>query len=388
MQHNKTSVAFKVRKLVRYATLFGPITTFVKAKAQLHSGKTLGFEGDVWRNPKCSNPESPDRFVGVVGAGNFLFNTAFYLKGAKPNFLQATYDLLPSRSRSLCEAYNGAYAAANFETLLNDDKIKLVYIASNHASHAEYAIRCLDAGKHVHIEKPHVVTRDQLERLDAAQKRNPDCMVFLGFNRPRSEIFRRIRSALETAAGPLMVNWFIAGHEIPDDHWYFSEAEGGRILGNLCHWTDLTLEMVGLENAFPCVINAVSAPEAKSDFSVSIVFADKSVAGITFSAKGHTFEGVREVLNAHRGDVLITMSDFQHLRIDSGHRRLRYKGLFRDHGHRSNIVNSLTAIASLDRSKAASRSYVRATAELFLAVKEAADSGQPVTVTAQQVADR
>ncbi len=41
----------------------------------------------------------------------------------------------------------------------------MIYIASNHASHAEYAIQALNTGKNVHIEKPHVVTEDQLERL-------------------------------------------------------------------------------------------------------------------------------------------------------------------------------------------------------------------------------
>ena len=56
---------------------------------------------------------------------------------------------------------------------------------------------------------------------------------------------------LSLESGPMMINWFVAGHEIPDDHWYFKESEGGRILGNLCHWTDLTLQLVGLNNAFP-----------------------------------------------------------------------------------------------------------------------------------------
>jgi predicted dehydrogenase len=238
----------------------------------------------------------------------------------------------------------------------------------------------LDAGKHVHIEKPHVVSQDQLHRLAEAQKRNPNGMVFLGFNRPRSALFQRVKRALDEQSGPLMVNWFIAGHKIPDDHWYFSEAEGGRILGNLCHWTDLTLQMVGIENTFPCEITAVSAADAKSDFSISIAFANKSVAGITFSAKGHTFEGVREVLNAHRGDVLLSMSDFHSLRIDRGHRRENYRGLFRDHGHSANICNSYEAVRDNDRSKAVSPAQSDATARLFLAVKEAVDQRRPVVL--------
>lgn len=381
--HLDQSIAFKIRKVARYITLFGPSRTLVKVKGQYHLSRKQGFEGPVWNNPACTSPDDSDRFVGLIGCGNFPYcNVAFYLKKTAPNFLRATYDLMPARSRSLAADYGGAYATDDVKAMMADDKVKLLYISSNHASHAEYAIQGLDAGKHVHIEKPHVVSQDQLRRLGEAQKRNPNGMIFLGFNRPRSTLFQRVMAALGSQSGPLMVNWFIAGHKIPDDHWYFSEAEGGRILGNLCHWTDLTLEMVGLENAFPCEISAVSAPESKSDFSISIVFANNSVAGITFSAKGHTFEGVREVLNAHRGDVLLSMSDFHTLRIDRGHKKEFYRGLFRDHGHSANIYNSYGAVQSGDRSKAVSPLQSDATARLFLGVKEAVDQRHPVVLQA------
>jgi predicted dehydrogenase len=381
--HLDQSIAFKMRKVARYVTLFGPARTLVKVRGQNHLNRKQGFDGPVWKNPACRSPDHPDRFVGLIGCGNFPYcNVAYFLKKTTPNFLRATYDLLPARARSLCADYTGAYATNNVEAMLADEKIRLLYISSNHASHAEYAIRGLDAGKHVYIEKPHVVTADQLRRLDEAQKRNQQCMVFLGFNRPRSALFQRVMHAIGGQSGPLMVNWFIAGHKIDDGHWYFSEAEGGRILGNLCHWTDLTLQMVGIDNAFPCEISAVSAPDAKSDFSISMVFANKSVAGITFSAKGHTFEGVREVLNAHRGDVLLSMSDFHTLRIDQGHKRYRYRGLYRDHGHGANINNAYEAVRSNDRSKAVSPAQSNATARLFLAVKDAVDRRRTIVLHA------
>ena len=41
-----------------------------------------------------------------------------------------------------------------------------------------------------------------------------------------------------------MINWFIAGHAIDEDHWYYKDEEGGRILGNLCHWTILLFSLL------------------------------------------------------------------------------------------------------------------------------------------------
>jgi hypothetical protein len=37
---------------------------------------------------------------------------------------------------------------------------------------------------------------------------------------------------------------------------------------------------------------------------------------ITFSAKGVTFEGVREVLNVHKGNLLANLMDFHVLTVD------------------------------------------------------------------------
>lgn len=372
---------FKLRKVARYVELYGPGTTLVKVRAQLHADRTEGFATGIWRNPACRTPDDPSRMVAIVGCGGFAYSTiAHHLRGAERRFLRATYDVESARSRSLCVDYGGAYAAADLDELVHDERIRLVYIASNHASHAEYAVRFLDAGRHVHIEKPQVINEEQLQRLVAAQDRNPRALVFLGFNRPRSRHFARVRQALAGQQGTLTINWFIAGHEIPEGHWYFSEAEGGRILGNVCHWTDLTLELVGIERAFPCRVIPVSPPTARSDFCFGISFADGSEAGLTFSAKGHTFEGVREVLHAHRGDAIVSLRDFKETRIDLAERRRRYVSLFRDHGHRANILNSWHAAMTGDRSRGVTVSRNTATARLYLGVKAAIASGRPQDV--------
>lgn len=377
-----SSLMFKIRKVLRYVALDGVSKTLAKVRAQYHMARTEEFEGEVWANHQCRSPDHPSRFVGVIGSGKFAHSmVGFYLRKLEPKFLRCVYDISRARSMSLCRDYRGAYAAGSAEAVINDPHVRLVYIASNHASHAEYAIACLNAGKSVHIEKPQVVSDDQLRRLLEAQARNPQAMVFLGFNRPRSPHFKRIKSALEDQTGPTMINWFIAGHRIPDGNWYFSANEGGRVLGNLCHWTDLTLRLVGVENAFPCEIVPACEPASKSDFCIGIKFADHSLAGITFSAKGHTFEGVHEKLNAHRGDALVSITDFKTSMIEVVEKRRRFSTLHRDHGHSQNIRNSYLATRDGDRTRAVDAHYNTATARLFLGVRRAVDGGKSVVVT-------
>jgi predicted dehydrogenase len=368
-------IFFLMRKATRYVALYGIRTTLTKVRAQFHMRAKVTFDGMGWDNPALRQSEHPDRFVGIIGCGTFAYAiVADHLSRKAPHFLRGVYDVESARAKSLCARYGGAYAANDPDTLINDPKIRLVYIASNHASHAEYAIKALRAGKHVHIEKPHVVTEDQLNRLNAAH-RETGGMMFLGFNRPRSEHFRRIAKSLNAQSGPLMINWFIAGHEIAPGHWYFDEAEGGRVLGNLCHWTDLTLRLVGPERAFPVDVVPVTAPGATSDFCVGFRFGDGSVGAITFSAKGHTFEGVREVLKVHRGDALVEMHDFKSSVVEVVEKKRRYVSLYRDHGHSANVLNSFEAARNGDESQSTSVEYSNATARLFLATREALESG-------------
>lgn len=380
IDYTQASYLFRARKALRYVSIYGLARTLVKIKGQYHMKAPQAFSGARWVNPACRNPNAPQRCVALIGCGNFAFsNIAYYLRKHERAFLRLAYDRNQSRARSLCQAYRGAAAVADWHDILSDPGVRLVFIASNHASHAEFALACIEAGKHVHIEKPHVVSQEQLQRLTAAMRSHPHVKVFLGFNRPRSGLFRQLQAALASADGPIMINWFVAGHEIAAGHWYFDPKEGGRVLGNLCHWTDLTLHLVSLEKAFPCRIVPATPPDATSDFVVAVSFADGSCAAITFSAKGHTFEGVREVLNVHKGNLLANLSDFHTLTFDLIEKKRSVRLRHRDHGHEANIVNSLHAARS--DLPGEERRYVTATASFFLAVREAIEQGRPVTLS-------
>ena len=385
IDYTRAGYPFMARKALRYVSLYGLARTLVKIRGQYHMKAQDGFAGARWVNPACTRPDAPQRCVALIGCGNYAYsNIAYYLGRHSPRFLRLAYDRHPSRSKSLCRSYRGYAAVADWHEIPADPQVRMVFIASNHASHAEYAVACIESGKHVHIEKPHVVTQEQLEGLTGAMRRNPQVKVFLGFNRPRSPLFRQLQTVLARETGPIMINWFVAGHEIAAGHWYFNADEGGRVLGNLCHWTDLTLHLVSLKNAFPCQIVPATPAGAASDFVVSVMFADRSCAAITFSAKGHAFEGVREVLNVHRGHVLASLTDFQTLTVDRIEAKSRTRLRHRDHGHKVNIVNSLHGAVSADRAGEDIR-YVTATARFFLAVRDAIDQGRTVSLSWEDI---
>ena len=75
-----------------------------------------------------------------------------------------------SRAQTIAANYPGARALASYEALLADEEIEAVYIPLPNSMHAQWAIRALEAGKHVLCEKPLGVTSDEVRRIRAASE--------------------------------------------------------------------------------------------------------------------------------------------------------------------------------------------------------------------------
>ena len=384
MDYTTTPLLFRIRKALRYVGLYGVRRTLVKVRGQYHMGKTYAA-----LPPNNVRAESKAH-VGLIGCGNFGFSViAYYLRKNYGAVIRGCMDQDANRAASLFEEYGACYYTTDADQIINDPKITVVFISSNHASHAEYAIKALEAGKDVHIEKPHVVTSDQLTRLckaqEAARLAGKGRIVSVGFNRPGSIFGTRMREQLWREDGELMQNWFVAGHEISADHWYFREEEGGRVLGNLCHWTDLTYQMMPPERRFPIRIIPTRSLKSDCDIAVTYVFGDGSIAAITFSAKGHAFEGVKERYAAHRGNTLIAMDDFQRLVMDVGAEKQAWSPRTRDHGHEASIRRSYDMAAD-PAARGLETAYVWEAGQLFLLTKQALERSQPVTLNAWSAA--
>ncbi|HEU4782027.1 MAG TPA: Gfo/Idh/MocA family oxidoreductase [Ktedonobacterales bacterium] len=75
-----------------------------------------------------------------------------------------------ARAQTIAAGYPGVRALASYEALLDDNEIEAVYIPLPNSLHAEWAIRALEAGKHVLCEKPLGITSDEVRRIRAASE--------------------------------------------------------------------------------------------------------------------------------------------------------------------------------------------------------------------------
>ena len=95
----------------------------------------------------------------------------------------------------------------------------------------------IDAGKNVFVEKPLAVSVDQLrgvrKSLDASRGG-----LMVGFNRRFAPHAVAIKEFMKNS-GPLTVQFRCNAGTIPAEHWLSDPAEGGRIIGEACHFFDL-----------------------------------------------------------------------------------------------------------------------------------------------------
>ncbi|NOU93858.1 gfo/Idh/MocA family oxidoreductase [Paenibacillus sp. LMG 31456] len=109
--------------------------------------------------------------IGIIGCGKI---SSIYFKNCKAfsSALEvvACADLNVARAQASAEEH-GISKAYSVEELLADPDIDLVINLTIPAAHSSVCIQALEAGKHVYVEKPLAVTREEGQEILAAAKR-------------------------------------------------------------------------------------------------------------------------------------------------------------------------------------------------------------------------
>lgn len=84
----------------------------------------------------------------------------------------------------------------NAEEMLANDDINAVYIATPPSSHLDYALMALNAGKHVYLEKPMVMSSEEADVLVNAAKKSDRKLVVAHYRR-ELPLYKRVKALLE-----------------------------------------------------------------------------------------------------------------------------------------------------------------------------------------------
>jgi predicted dehydrogenase/threonine dehydrogenase-like Zn-dependent dehydrogenase len=302
--------------------------------------------------------------VGLIGAGAFATSVLI------PAFRSAGFSKFSSvasasglSARRFAERAGFEKAVSGADAVIEDPDVDVVVIATPHETHAALAARALRAGKHVFCEKPLALTEEELDDVEAAWRESA-CLLFVGFNRRWSEPVRVVEKHFAGSRGPLVITYRVSVGPVPEGHWYHDRRQGGRLVGEVCHFIDTCGAIVGTG---PSAVSARAGTTGElalaTDVVVTLAYPDRSLAAITYASGGHhRIEKERvEVLGRGRSAVIV---DFREIVLDgvrSGDKR-------QDKGHLGLVSTFRRALAegwdSAPGALASSRAAIDAVADL------------------------
>lgn len=185
--------------------------------------------------------------LGIIGCGGFVHHYHVpALRRSDQLELVGVCDPTPSMQTRVLTSDLGAALVSDPSELLDGLHPDAVLVSSPHALHADHIAKCVQAGAHVLVDKPFVLTVDDATRLTALAA---DARVVGGvaFNRRLDQGFRYAREILSAGdLGDLLhVETVQLGY--PSDGWYGDPAlsGGGPFTGRGTHMADAVPWLTG-----------------------------------------------------------------------------------------------------------------------------------------------
>ena len=281
-----------------------------------------------------SPPDTSKMGVALVGAGS-LARWAHLpnLKKISRAHLRAIHSSNGARGKSYAERFGAEYCTSDYEEILKDAGIQVVLIVSRNQQHAPQALAALRAGKHVFVEKPMALTREECCEISQAVKESGKQLT-VGFNRRFAPSYQELKKQLARREGPAVLHCRINSPGISGAYWMADPAMGGAILGEACHFVDL---MYWLLNSEPIAVSAFCLPTGKKDpigennVVASFRFADGSIGNLTYCTVGSRTSGGERV-EAFAPGLGASAEDFKRATIRAGLVR-KYSSLFAEKGY-------------------------------------------------------
>ena len=255
--------------------------------------------------------------IGVIGVGGMGSNHVGYLSngeitGAK---LTALCDVNPDQLARMKTRVGGQVATfEDADALMHSGQVDAVVVATPHYDHPPLAIKALECGLHVMIEKPAgVYTRQVREMNEVAEK--SDRVFGLMFNQRTLGEHQKLKELV--ASGELgelrrtnyiITTWFRAQSYYDSGGWRATWAgEGGGVLANQCpHNLDLWQWICGMPvrmRAF-CAFGKYHNIEVEDDVTAYVEY-ENGATGVFITTTGEAPGTNRMEITGDNGKVVM-----------------------------------------------------------------------------------
>ena len=290
--------------------------------------------------------------VGCIGAGNYGGRVLLPIVAKLGAELHTIASANGLSAVHYGKKFGFANASSSVEELLAAKGINTLFIATRHDSHARLASDGLRSGRHIYVEKPLALSREQLEEVEQAHRqaaeRGLERIMMVGFNRRFSPHSQRMREILRRIEGPKSIAMLVNAGAVPAAHWTQDDMfGGGRILGEACHFIDLARYLAGskIARVSASAMASASTGVLRDTAAISLDFADGSVASIQYYANGHR-SFPKERVEAFASGRILQLENFRVLRAYGVPGFKKFHTWRQDKGHAGCVGAFLKAVTS------------------------------------------
>ncbi|KAA8746137.1 Gfo/Idh/MocA family protein [Paenibacillus sp. UASWS1643] len=191
--------------------------------------------------------------LGILGCASIvskaILDASLYVPQVQ---LAAIANRTRSKALQLAEKYSIPRVMDHLQDLLDDQDIDAVYIALSNDLHTEWAIKALEAGKHVLVEKPAGLNATDARQLANAMS-NHGCLVFMEGIMTAHHPWQSSLKAIADSGQFGRLYKTETRISIPSRHKHMGnyrsvKSKGGGCFNDLgCYWLQWIQQLIGLE---------------------------------------------------------------------------------------------------------------------------------------------
>lgn len=197
-----------------------------------------------------THPEHTGKLaVAVVGCGYFgMKRLAAIREAADCIDLRAVVDVDEQRAASASVKYGVRYAL-DLESVTGDPEIEALIVSAPNNLHAPLAVRALEAGKHVLVEKPLAINPAEAQRIVDAARANDRYVKTASNHRFFPTVIKAHELYSSGRIGEVLSFRGAIGNNgsLTRQSWFWKKeiAGGGTMIDNACHLLDIARMFMG-----------------------------------------------------------------------------------------------------------------------------------------------
>ena len=328
-------------------------------------------------SPTRPGPLTGPLRIGVIGAGNYATTMLLPHLADDPDVELVSVATATALSAATAQKrFEMASMSTDYRSILADEGIDAVVVATRHDSHSRIAGEALEAGKAVFVEKPLAVTEDQLAELLAVVGRTGNDRLMVGFNRRFAPLLTTLRSWDDRGPEAIRnVQYTVSAGQLGADSWYRGDEQGSRFVGEGCHFVDTVSWWMGAE---PVELFAAATPDDPDNVEVTLWYPNGSIGTVSYLTNGST-RYPKETLTVFGGGHVHRMRNFSAIEAWGSGARKRVRRAIRgiDKGQQAQLAAWVAAVRSGSEMPIALGSLVTTTRATF-AVQDSLGSRRPV----------